>query len=339
MRGRYGSVGALFCALLFFGSTLAVSQEAPRGRLIHAEMETELVPSPAKFDVLLPPDYEAILEPLPLVIWLHGGSSGVGHLERRIREHVESAWALGVLSPAVIVTPVTGNSYYIDWNDGSQKWESFIVDELLKHMREQYNVRRDREGTVLAGASAGGQGTLRIALRNPEVFVAAAAMEPGFPPVLSFDEFDTGRFRPGAAARFLTPRFGNPVDKNYWAERHPPTIVLRHADRIRESGLQLRVEAGDADANLTWLSAELLHRLLFDAAIPHEYYVERGAAHVGRSMPRRLHLSFAFLDRALNPQGPDLEAERHLKGAVRNGRFSPRVPNQLPYVAPDFRSP
>ena len=164
-------------------------------------------------------------------------------------------------------------------------------------------------------------------------------MEPGFEPVLSFDEFDTSRFRPEVAARFLTPRFGNPVDKDYWAERHPPAIVVRYADRIRESGLQLRLEAGDEDANLTWLSAELLHRLLFDAAIPHEYYIERGAAHVGRSMSRRLQLSFAFLDRALYPPGPDPEAERHLEGARRNGRYRPRVPNQLPYVAPDFRSP
>ena len=328
---------AVLCGLLFFGSPPALAQEVQRGRLIHAEMETELVPSPAKFDVLLPPNYETIGRPLPILVWLHGGGGGVGHLERRIREHVESAWALGVLSPAVIVTPITGSSYYIDWNDGSQAWESFIIGELLEHMREQYNVRRDRGGTVLAGASAGGQGTLRIALRNPEIFAAAAALEPGFQPILSFDEFDTRRFQPSAVARFLTPRFGNPVDEDYWAERHPPAIVLRHAERIRESGLQLRIEAGDEDANLTWLSAELLHRLLFDAAIPHEYYIERGAAHTGRSVPRRLHLSFGFLDRALNPQEQDPAAERHLEGAKRNGRFRPRVPNQLPYVAPDFR--
>ena len=328
----------LYGPILFVAWTGALSQEAPRGRLINAEMNTQLVPSPAKFDVLLPPGYEVIDEPLPLLIWLHGGSSGVGHIDRRLREHAESAWAEGVLSPVVIVAPVTGNSYYIDWKDGSQKWETFITGELVDHVREHYNVRSDRAGTVVAGASAGGQGTLRIALRNPEVFVAAAAMEPGFEPVLTFDEFDTSRFAPGVAERFLTPRFGSPVDKDYWAERHPPAIVVRHADQLRESGLQLRIEAGDEDANLPWLSAELIHRLLFDAGIAHEYYIERGAAHVGRSMPRRLHQSFAFLDRALHPQGPDPEAERHLQGAKSNGRYKPRVPNQLSYRSPDFQS-
>ena len=54
MSRRYRSVLAFFGALDFFGSADAVAQEAPRDRLIHAEMETELVPSPAMFDVLLP---------------------------------------------------------------------------------------------------------------------------------------------------------------------------------------------------------------------------------------------------------------------------------------------
>ena len=337
MRERTSTVRSLFLLLLICGASMVGAQEAQKSRLIHAEMETDLVPSPAKFDVLLPPGYESISEPLPLLVWLHGGSSGVDHIERRLRPQIESAWAQGVLSPTVIVAPITGASYYIDWKDGSHDWERFIVGELLEHVRKNYNVRGDRKGTVLAGASAGGQGTLRLALRNPTTFIAAAAMEPGFEPVLSFDQLAAHRLESPGAKQFLATRFGDPVDKDYWAERHPPTIVIRHADAIRESGLQLRVEAGDEDANLTWLSAELIHRLLFDAAIPHEYYIERGAAHTGFSMPRRLHQSFAFLDRAVHPEGPDPDAIRHFEGAKQNGRYRPRVPNQLAYEAPDFR--
>jgi S-formylglutathione hydrolase len=311
---------------------------APKGTLLHAELETQLVPTPAKYDVLLPPGYDDMAGPLPLLLWLHGGSSGVDHIERRIRVHVEHAWAEGILSPCVVATPITGSSYYIDWKDGSQSWETFIIQELIPHLRKTYRTRQDRGGTVLAGASAGGQGTLRIALRNPETFIAAAAMEPGFPPVMYFDELDIAPFGAGAA-RFLASRFGDPVDKEYWQARHPPTIVIQNADRIRSSGIQLRIEAGDEDANLTWLSAELVHRLLFDAAIPHEYYIERGAAHVGRSMPRRLRMSFEFLERALNPQGPDPDAQRHLEGAKRNGRYRPRTVNQLGYTPVEFASP
>jgi S-formylglutathione hydrolase len=314
-------------------------KEAPKGTLLHEELATDLVPGPAKYDVLLPPGYEDLKGPLPLLVWLHGGGSGVNHIERKIRVHVERAWADGVLSPTVIVAPITGPSYYIDWKDGSQKWETFIIRELIPHVRKTYKVRKDREGTVLAGASAGGQGTLRIGLRNPEVFIAAAAMEPGFKPVMSFDELDITTLGPDPMT-FLTPRFGDPVDTAYWRARHPPTIVVDNADRIRSSGIQLRIEAGDEDANLTWLSAELVHRLLFDAAIPHEYYIERGAAHVGRSMPRRLSHSLEFLERVLHPpQGPDPDAERHLAGAKKSGRYAPRTVNQLRYKPVEFAPP
>ena len=76
MKGRRWSTLTFFCGLLVFSSPLALAQEAQRGRLIHAEIETELVPSPAKFDVLLPPNYETMEKPLPIVIWLHGGGGG-----------------------------------------------------------------------------------------------------------------------------------------------------------------------------------------------------------------------------------------------------------------------
>ncbi len=311
--------------------------EAREKEIIQRELVSELVPKPAKYDILLPPSYDPnSTAPLPLLIWLHGGSNGKDHLKKRLEEHIRSAWSNGILSPLVVVAPITGNSYYIDWKDGSQQWEKFLTSEFLVEVRQQFNVRKDPAGTVIAGASAGGQGTLRIALRNPTLFAAAVAMEPGFEPVLSFEEVDFSRFPAGVAEAFLHPRFGNPVDAAYWEERHPPIIAARDVNRIRESGIKLRIEAGDADANLTWLSAELIHRVLFDAAVRHEYYIEYGAAHTGQSLPRRLHDSFAFIERALHPEGPDPAAERHLRSAKRNGRFKPRVPNQLDYVPIDF---
>ena len=120
------------------------------------------------------------------------------------------------------------------------------------------------------GASAGGQGTRRIALRNPGVFIAAAAMEPGFPPVMSFKDLDITPYGPGAA-RFLTDRFGDPVDADYWDARHPPTIDISSADLIPASGYQLRIEAGDEDVNLTLLSAELVDRRRLDGAHAYDF--------------------------------------------------------------------
>lgn len=317
---------------------IATASHAQESSLTNHPLASDLVPGEPRFDLLLPPAYDPDrTEPYPLLLWLHGGSSGEGNLERRLRPHLERAWDEGTIEHIVAVTPITGGSYYIDWKGGGKSWETFILQELLPHVRSRYNVAQDRAGTVLGGGSAGGQGTLRIGLRNPETFAATAALEPGFPPVASFADLDLTPYGPGAM-RFLQERFGDPVDVEYWRARHPPTIVIDNAERLRASGLKLLVEAGDEDANLTYLSAELVHRLLFDAAIPHEYHLIQGAAHTGRSVPRRLENVLAFFQRALRPEGPDPEAERHLANAKRTGRYAPRVPNQLDFETVDFRS-
>ncbi len=311
----------------------------PSGSLLNLKLETTLVPSPAAVDVLLPPGYAELNSPLPLFIWLHGGSSGKGLLQRRMKPYIESAWASGALTPCVVVTPVTGSSYYIDWHDGTNQWERFITGQMLQYMRDHYKVRQDRAGTVIGGASAGGQGTLRIALRHPNLFVAAAAMEPGFPPVTAYEDWDLSRFGPRIRP-ILHARFGNPVDKAFWRSIHPPTLVIDHPRKLRESGLQLLIEAGDEDANGTFRSAELLHRLLYDAAIEHDYHLHRGAAHTGRSMDWRMPEAFRFLSRALNPpDGPDPQAERHKRGAIRKGRYQPRTTNELPLTPIHFDKP
>ena len=325
---------ALFALLL-----VAAASSGQESSLTNHALASDLVPGEPRFDLLLPPAYDPErAEPYPLLLWLHGGGNGVGQLQRRLRPHLERAWDEGTIEHIVAVAPIAGNSYYIDWKGGGRSWETFILQELLPHVRGEYNVAQDRAGTVLGGGSAGGQGTLRIGLRNPEMFAAAAALEPGFPPVASFADLDLTPYGPGAM-RFLHERFGDPFDVEYWRARHPPTIVIDSADRLRASGLKLLVEAGDEDANLTYLSAELLHRLLFDAAIPHEYHLIQGAAHTGRSVPRRLGNVLGFFQRALRPEGPDPEAEDHLARAKQSGRYAPRVPNQLDFSTVDFRSP
>jgi S-formylglutathione hydrolase len=336
-RGRNLTRSAI---LLLAGLLLTLNAHAElAGKLLHLQLETTLVPSPASVDVLLPPGYDEQSEPIPLFIWLHGGSSGQGVLERQMKPYMEKAWASGALTPCVVVTPVTGSSYYMDWHDGSNQWDTFITQQLLSHMRKQYHVRQGRDGTVIGGASAGGQGTLRIALRHPELFVAAAAMEPGFPPVLKFDDWDISGFGPNILP-VLHGRFGNPVDNAFWRGIHPPAMVIDHPQMLRDSGLQLLLEAGDEDANGTFRSAELLHRLLYDAAIEHDYHLHRGAAHTGRSMDWRMPEAFSFLSRALNPpEGPDKLAVRHKQGAVRKGRYEPRTTNELPLTPVIFDKP
>lgn len=302
----------------------------PTGKLINLQIETALVPNPAAVDVLLPPGYKNNSKPLPLFIWLHGGTSGKDYLKNHMRRHFEKAWATGNLIPCVVVAPVTGDSFYIDWHDGSRQWDTFITSQLLAYMRGHYNVQQDRTGTIIGGSSFGGQGVLRIVFRHPKLFAAAVSMAPGFPPVLKLEDWDISYFGSNVLAN-NGARFGNPVDRDFWRNTHPPTMVIDNAKKIRESGLQLLLEVGDEDANGNFRSVELLHRLLFDAAIDHDYHLHRGAAHVGRSKDYRFPEVFRFVSRVLIPDTEvDPAAESHKRKAIRSGRYKSRTTNELP---------
>jgi S-formylglutathione hydrolase len=55
-------------------------------------------------------------------------------------ESLEKAIKQGLIPAAVSVMPSAGRSFYMDYRDGSQKWETFIVSDLLAKMRKDYNV-------------------------------------------------------------------------------------------------------------------------------------------------------------------------------------------------------
>lgn len=328
------------CTILASCCSLCRAENSPPpGKLVSLKIETTLVPSPATVDVLLPPGYERLSNPVPLLIWLHGGTSGKDYLGNHLQPFLEKAWSTGDLTPCVVVAPVTGASFYINWHDGSNQWDSFITGQLLETMRKKYRIKLDRASTVIAGSSFGGQGALRIAFRHPTLFAATAAVAPGFPAVLKLEDWDISYFSDEVMADHAA-RFGNPVDRAFWRSTHPPTMVIDRAKELRESGLQILLEVGDEDANGNFRSVELLHRLLFDAAIEHDYHLHRGAAHVGRSKRWRYPEVFRFLTRVLDPDIlPDRSAERHLRKAIQRGRHKPRTTNELPLTPVIFDKP
>ncbi len=66
-------------------------------------------------------------------------------------------------------------------------WETFVADELVAYIDSHYRTLAKRESRGLAGHSMGGYGTLRIAMKKPDVFSsmyalsACCAMDKGEP--------------------------------------------------------------------------------------------------------------------------------------------------------------
>jgi S-formylglutathione hydrolase len=273
-------------------------------QIVTATLASDLVPSPAKISVLLPPGYdENSSATYPFVYLLHGGNGDNGFLAT-MQPVVERAWSMRHLGHAVVVTPDADRSFYLDYRDGSQRWETFLIGEMLTYVRQHWRVRPDRAATAIAGISMGGMGALRIAFKHPQLFAGVAALEPGIEAALAFDEIAL-RDRFWKPIALYEERFGRPVDREYWKANNPANIASADPERLCRSALAIYLEAGDEDSFHLHYGAEFLHRILFDAGVRHEYRLIRGADHLGRTLGPRMLEALRFLGQALDPPPPD----------------------------------
>jgi S-formylglutathione hydrolase len=262
--------------------------------IVHAEIECAEVGRKIEYAVLRPTDGE-----LPLLYILHGGGGSRDHLER-VRPALERAWAEGTLPPLVAVTPTAGDrTFYMNLRDGSERWEDALIGPFLEGMRRAHGAR---DTTLICGSSTGGTGALRLAFKHPDVFTAVAALEPSLAPALDYADIEPrDRFwhRPGLVEHVC----GSPIDAAYWRANHPTAIAHDDPQRLRD--LAIYLECGDEDSFGFYRGAELLHRILFDRGIRHEYRLVRGADHVGATLPGRFLDALRFLANVLDPPPPD----------------------------------
>lgn len=144
---------------------------------------------------------------------------------------------------------------------------------------------------VVMGGSMGGLGTLRLAFKRSDFFLAAAASSPGIEAGLTFQDVPPDQYLPSRPLRFMEDIFGKPVDGvGYWSKNNPAYIARRNAAPIRSSGLKTWLEIGTADDMGCFPGSVFLHGILQEAKIPHAYAEikdrKHDAAYFGPSLRR-----------------------------------------------------
>jgi S-formylglutathione hydrolase len=208
----------------------------------------------------------------------------------------------------VVVTPSCERGFYMDYKDGSQKWETFLITEFLEHLRQEYRVGENRQNTLLFGVSMGGLGALRLSFKYPDKFAGVAALEPSVDPALRWADVQA-RNRFYRSDELMHSIFGKPVDGAFWEANNPASIALADPQRLQAALLGIYLDVGDEDCLNIHEGTEFVHRLLWDNQIPHEYHVVRGADHVGRTLGPRIDEGLEFLGRVVNPPPADPKAE------------------------------
>jgi S-formylglutathione hydrolase FrmB len=134
--------------------------------------------------IYLPPSYATnTTRRYPVVYLLHGYTGTdlgyFGPTGRQTHVIAERVFASGAANEMILVMPNCMNAYGGCMYSNSVTagdWEGYIADDLVAYMDKNYRTIASRDGRGLAGHSMGGYGTLRIAMKRPDVFSAIYAL-------------------------------------------------------------------------------------------------------------------------------------------------------------------
>ena len=167
---------ARIAPFLFVLLALTVRAQAPAAvRVETINFESKLVGQVLPYHVVLPPDYDAPPSRAlryPVLYLLHGlGGSHDDWLSNRahLAEHAAQY-------RIIIVTPEGKDGWWTDGAVANEKFESYIVQELLPDVERRYRTIAAREGRAVAGLSMGGYGALKFGVKYPDKFSFAASM-------------------------------------------------------------------------------------------------------------------------------------------------------------------
>lgn len=196
------------------------------------------------YNVYLPPGYEKGSVRYPVVYFLHGAggneNSDAGGFSSMLSREIEA----GTIPPVICVFPNGGMSGYADHPDTRVMMESFLIRELVPQIDKSYRTLAKREFRTLCGFSMGGGGSVRLALKHPELFSAAA----------------------GWAASLST--WGDVAD--------PSELAQKNLKKLRNR-VRFLLIVGDKD--LTFASHAPFRKTLDALKLPYSYHELPGANH------------------------------------------------------------
>ena len=228
--------------------------------------ESKLVGRTLPYNVVLPAGYnrrEARAVRYPVVFLLHGLT---GHYDNWVTKTKLLDYA--ARHDLIVVTPEGNNGWYTDSATApADRYESYVIRELIPDVERRYRATPAREGRAVAGLSMGGYGALKFGVKHPELFALAASMS-GAVGAASWGTED--QLPRGLIRESILQTFG-PADGAVKAGNDLFRLVAEMPEERVKSLPFLYLDCGTEDA-LRLLPTNLaLANLLVARKIPHEY--------------------------------------------------------------------
>ena len=146
-------------------------------RVETVRFQSKLINASLPYNVILPVDYDASRTTrYPVLYLLHGLT---GHYSDWVSHTNIADYASGY--SIIIVMPEGNDGWYTDSAAvATDKYESYILKELLPDVEQRYRTIEARYGRAIAGLSMGGYGAIKFGLKSPQTFAFAASMSGAF---------------------------------------------------------------------------------------------------------------------------------------------------------------
>lgn len=254
-------------------SNTAASAQPPAGqksvasektsRVQTVQLESKLVGKTLPYNVVLPVDYEqpsAKAKSYPVLYLLHGFT---GHYDNWTTKTGLANYAAQY--SMIIVTPEGNNGWYLDSATvPSDKYESYFIEELIPDVQRRYRAMTTRDGRAVAGLSMGGYGSIKFALKHPQMFAFAGSLSGAISAATWGDkELSSGPIRDS-----LLQTFG-PADSPTRAANDVPRLIKELSAKKTLSLPYLYIDCGTED--FLFQDNRDFVRLLVELKIPHEY--------------------------------------------------------------------
>lgn len=173
---KHSRILLIFCALLLTSTARAqATTVAPSTPVQTVQFKSKLVGKALPYIVLLPASYTAERkeQPLryPVLYLLHGYT---GHYDNWVSKTKLAEYASAY--NFIIITPEGNNGWYTDSATvPGDKYESYILQELMPDVQRRFRTIESREGRAIAGLSMGGYGALKFGVKYPHLFAFAAS--------------------------------------------------------------------------------------------------------------------------------------------------------------------
>lgn len=146
----------------------------------HKSFKSKSMDQEIGYNVFTPTDYQKGTGRFPVIYFLHGAGGNENSDAAGFSSRVNQAINEKKIPPVICVFPNGGMSGYADRGETKVMGETMIIKELIPIIDADYRTINGQEGRVIGGFSMGGGGAIRLAVKHPDLFTAAASWAGAF---------------------------------------------------------------------------------------------------------------------------------------------------------------